>query len=143
MRDDNTQGLFISQRIGVTIFRSNFHTHRDASQLFNIVLCYQACMVGRTTSDDENFIEASHHVRSPVQLIKDHRFFIFCNMGAESIANSLRLIVNFLEHEVLITALFRCFCIPSNMEYILIDRIASPICNGNAVSGDNSYLIIC
>ena len=50
----------------------------------------------------------------------------------DSIAYDLGLLMNFLEHKVLITALFGCLCVPFDLCERLLDLLTVDIIEGNA-----------
>ena len=99
-------------------------------------------MVCCTTCNDEDFIESCYIVSSPIQLIKDCCFTIFRDMRTECIAYSFRLVMNFFQHEVFITAFFCGFCIPVNVEYFFINWITFTVKYGYIIASNDSHFTI-
>ena len=84
-------------------------------------------MICCATSDDIDLIEHAEICFIPFQLVHDNRLAVFCNTLTHCVANGFWLLMNLLEHEVLITAFFRSLSIPINLEDLLRNRIALAI----------------
>ena len=99
-------------------------------------------MVCSTACNDENFIESCHIFSSPIQLIKDSCLTVFRNMCTKCITNSLRLIMNFFQHKVFITAFFCCFRIPVNVKYFFINWITFTVKYRYSIASNDSHFTI-
>ena len=99
-------------------------------------------MVCRPAGNNIDFIERVEIRCIPCEFFKRDALLIACNALAHRIANSLRLFVNLLEHEVLIAALLRSLCIPCNLKYLLRYGLSRTIFHLDAVLAHQSKLSI-
>jgi len=66
----------------------------------------------------------------------------FCKSVEESILDSLRLLVDLFEHEVLVAFLFGSICIPAYVEYFSVDRLAIFVIYVDFVLGQDDSLVV-
>ena len=99
-------------------------------------------MVCCTTCNDEDFIESCYIVSSPVQFLKVYSFTIFGDVCTKCIANCFRLVMNFFQHEVFITAFFSSLCIPTYVEYFFINWITFTVKYGYSIASNDSHFTI-
>ena len=76
-------------------------------------------MVSRAAGDDVNLIEGIEVIRIPLELVHDDGLAVFRDALAHRVTDSLRLLVDFLEHEVLVTALLGSLGIPVDLKDLL------------------------
>ena len=99
-------------------------------------------MICSTTGNNENLGEGIYIFLSPAELLKNYSRIVLGNTGSQGVANCLRLLVNLLQHEMLIAALFSCLSIPVNLKYLLGNWLAQAIGNPYGILLYNSNLSI-
>ncbi len=99
-------------------------------------------MISRAAGNDINLVEGIEIVCIPFELIHDDGLAILSNALAHRVADSLRLLVDFLEHEVLIAALLSSFGIPVDFENLLRHRLAVAIRDLDSILRNDSKLTI-
>ena len=67
---------------------------------------------------------------------------IFGNTTGHGITHSLRLLINFFQHEVLKTAFFSCFCIPIDFKNFFADRHAIDILYPDSILRYSCYFAV-
>ena len=92
-------------------------------------------MISSATGNDENLIDIAHFLRSPVQLGEGDELAISVQATGHSVAHSLGLFIDFLQHEMLKAALFSSLGVPINLENLLADGSAIDILHPHALSG--------
>ncbi len=121
LTDDDHQPRRIQNGIPVPELRCQLHPHRDSCQPLQHILHHHTHMVGTA---------AGHHIdlRNAPQrfLVQSHSIqvnAIFLQNRMQRISHGLRLLVNFLHHEMLIAALFCCLGIHLNLHQLLLNRL--------------------
>ena len=110
--------------------------------MFQIVFTNDTCVICSTTSYDEDFVNALHFFRSPVQFRESNGFFFSVNTASHGVTHSFRLFVNFFQHEMFKTAFFSSFCIPVNFKYFFVNGSTINILNPYAVFSNSSNFAI-
>ena len=142
LADGDAEGLAVRQGIAIPVFRSDVDFGRDASQFFEEIFCQQAGMVSRAASDDHDLADGFDIFRRPVQFVELDVLAISGDAAAQGILESLRLFVDFLQHEVVEAALFSCFSVPIDDKDLLADGIAVHIGNPYVILLDDSDFTI-
>ena len=142
LRNHNQERVLIDNRVAITELRGDIHLDEDACKLFDVVFTHKTRMVRSTTRNDVDLVERIQIVRIPCEFVKGDGFFIRRDALAHRIAHRLRLLVNLLEHEVLIAALFRCLGVPCHFEHLLRHRCAKMVCHLDRILADNGYFPI-
>ena len=99
-------------------------------------------MVRRTAGNDENLVHAVQERLVPCKLLQNHRTLILLDTRRERCTDCFRLFVDFLQHEMLETALFRRLRIPVDLKDFFTDRYSRIIHDGNADLGDHRHLAV-
>ena len=99
-------------------------------------------MISRTAGNDINLIEGIEIVCVPFELVHDNGLAVFGNALAHRIADSFWLLVDFLEHEVLIAALFCSFCIPVDLKDLFRHRLTAAVRNFDGILRNNGEFTI-
>ena len=94
-------------------------------------------MVGRTAGSNQNLADRFDVFRRPVQFFKMDVLAIFGDAAAHGIFDSLRLFVDFLEHEVFKAALFSCFSIPVDFKDLLGNGLAFEVRDPDIILHDD------
>ena len=140
--DDNQHRLFIDDRVAIAELGRDVHFDRDARELFDVVFAHEAGMVRRAAGNDIDFVEVVEIVGRPLELVHDDALAVFGDALAHRIANCLRLLVDFLEHEVLETALFGCLGIPVDLEDLLRHELALAVRDDDGILFHDGHLAI-
>ena len=99
-------------------------------------------MIRRSARNNVNLIERIEVGRVPRKFLERNRLLIACNALTHRIAHSFGLLVDLLEHEMLIAALLRRFRIPRHFKDFLLHRFARAIRDLDAVLADNRKLTV-
>ena len=142
LADNNRQTVAINKRIAVTELAGNIHLNRHTRQLLQIIFADNACMISGTAGHNKDFIDVSQFLCCPVQLGEADGFCCRIKTAGHGIAQSLWLFINFLQHEMLKAALFRCFRIPVYNKHLLADGSAVDILHPHAICSYCSNLTI-
>ena len=84
-------------------------------------------MISGTAGHDKDFIDFAQFFFRPVQLGEADGFCFRIQAAGHGVAQSLGLLIDFLQHEMLKAAFFRCFGIPVNDKHLLADGSAVDI----------------
>ena len=99
-------------------------------------------MVSRAASDDVDLVERVEELAIPAQLVHDDVLAVFRDARRHRIAHSLRLLVDLLEHEMLVAALFRRLGVPVDLEDLLRHHFAATVRDVHAVRLDDRHLAV-
>ena len=133
LADNNRQAVAVNKRVAVTEFTGNIHLNRHTRQLLQIIFADNACMISGTAGHNKDFIDFTQLLGCPVQLGEADGFCFRIQAASHGIAQSLGLFIDFLQHEMLKAAFFRCFGIPVNDKHLLADGSAVDILHPNTV----------
>ena len=137
LADDDHQAAGINQRIAIAEFAGNVRLHRDAGEFFQVILAYEAGMVGRAAGDDEDLPDAAQVGFRPVQF-RERDFPVFlAQTAAHGFPDGFRLFVNLLQHEMFETAFFGCFRIPGDVVDLLVDGVAVQVLDLDGILRDD------
>ena len=132
----------VNQGITITELAGNIYFYWDPGKFFQIILADDAGMVSRTTGYDIHLMDIRKFFLGPVQLVESNFPFLFADTAAHGIADSLGLLVNLFEHEMLETAFFSSFGIPGYFVNFLGDGHAVNVLHPDAVLGDGGNLAV-
>ena len=106
------------ERMAVAILRRNLHRRRDFDETLDVVLCDEPRVIRRPARRDQHPVEFLQIRTRPLQIFKCDEP-VLADVHIHRIANRFRLLVNFLEHEMRIAALFRRFRRPRHLLHLL------------------------
>ena len=110
---------FLQLGVPVAEFACHIAFYRNVGQVFNHIFGDQTHMIGRTAGDK---IESGDLFQLlPVQSAFGEVNLPFFHIGRQRILDRLRLLVDFLEHVMLIAAFFRRFRVPLDLYRLLAD----------------------
>ena len=123
LADDDRQSIRCNGASAIPELRGDFDTDRDVGQVFKDILSDHADVVGGTASDDEDVVDRldvirGHAGRGEVDLV------LVVGDGMDGVLDGLRLFVELLEHEVLVSAAFGRFRVPGDLGQVLDQRLA-------------------
>ena len=142
LADDDHQGVLVDDRRTVAELRRNVNLDGDARELLDVVLADKTRMIRRAAGDDVNLIKRIEEFAAPAQLVHDDMLAVLGNARRHRVAHGLRLLVNLLEHEVLVATLFRRLGVPVDLEDLLRHDFAAAIRDVHAVRLDDRHLTV-
>ena len=134
--------MLVDNRVAVTELGGDIHLDENARQLLNVVLADETRMICCSAGDNVDFIEGAKILRIPCEFFKGNRLLIRRDALTHRIAHRLRLLVDLLEHEMLIAALLCRLGIPCDLEYLLRDSFPQMIRHLNGILAHNGKLPI-
>ena len=99
-------------------------------------------MICRTTGDNIDLVEGIEILGGPREFFKRNTLLVTRNTLAHRVTNGFRLFMNFLEHEMLIAALFCCLSIPCDFKYLLGNGLALAISDLDTVLAYNGKFAV-
>ena len=105
------------------------------------MLCYKTCMISSSACCDQDVVNIIKAVFCPAEILEVYGS-VFIKINLDCIMNSLRLFINFFQHEMRIAALFCCFSTPCYFMDFFCDFLIIMIIESDAVFLDNSKFII-
>ena len=99
-------------------------------------------MICRTTGDNIDLVEGIEILGGPREFFKRNTLLVTCNTLAHRVTNGFRLFMNFLEHEMLIAALFCCLSIPCDFKYFLGNGLALAVSDLDTVLAYNGKFAV-
>src|SRR2546425_7490318 len=121
-------------RIAVSIFTRIVHFDRQASQRFDHVLSRDGGMPARPAGKNSDISETLPLVVAESDILEVDSISIERKSAENGIADGRRLLVDFLEHEMLVTALFGHDRIPRDVLELRRARLAGRIKKADTVA---------
>ena len=142
LRNCDEQRVLVDNRVAIAEFRSDINFYDRAGQFLDVELANETGMVCRTAGNDVDLIEGIEVIRIPLELVHDDGLAVLRNALAHRIADCLRLLVDFLKHEVLVAALLGSLSIPVDLKDLLRHRLAAAVRDFDGILRDDSELAI-
>ena len=142
LADDDHQGILINNRRTVAELGRNIDLDGNARKLFNVILADQPRVIRRAAGDDVNLVERCEKLLVPTQFLHDEGFAVLGNARRHRIAHGFRLLVDLLEHEMLVAAFFRCLSIPVDLEDLFRHRLAPTVRDVYTIGLHDSHLAV-
>ena len=137
----NHQGFLVHNGVPVPELVGQLHLGGDTAPVFDRIPGHHAGIGGRATGDDNDLVNAAQHGLVDVQLIQ-RELAVLVEPAHQGVADSGRLIVDFLLHEGAEPALFRGGGIPLHLKRLALGLIASEINDVVAGGGDGDDLVV-
>ena len=102
LRDHQRRRAFGRRQVAVTVFRGDIYLGRQSGDFLEPVACDKTGIEGRATGGD---VQAVQIGKIELETLECRRPGRGMQMGIDGIADHLRLLVDFLEHEVTVIAL--------------------------------------
>ena len=99
-------------------------------------------MVCRTAGNDVDLVEGVEVICIPLELVHDDGLAVLRDALTHRVADCLRLLIDLLEHEVLVAALLSCLSIPVDLKDLLRHRLAAAVRDLDGILRDDSELTI-
>ena len=99
-------------------------------------------MPARPAGDDPDLPEFLELLRRDIHLVEEDAPRLLADTSERRIPHGARLLVNFLEHEVLVAALLRHDGIPQDVRHRAVHRTAVEIAQPNAVAGEHGHVAV-
>ncbi len=132
LADYDAERLIGRERTAVSIFGSDFYRYRDLHEAFDVVLCDEAGMVCGAAGGDQDVIDAGEAFFRPAEIVEIDGA-VFIEMDLYCIMDRFGLFIDFLQHEMRVTAFFCGFRAPLDFLDFFLDRLAFGIEEGNAI----------
>ena len=107
LRDDDGQHVRGNDRVAIAEFAAVIHFDRNPGQLLDHELARQRRVPTGSAGDDLDFLERLELLRRDIHLVQKNAAALLADTPERGIADGARLLEDFLEHEVLVAALFR------------------------------------
>ena len=140
LADDNGKAVGNKLHAPVAELRSQLHPYLQAGQLLQHILSRHAYMVSRTAGYNVNLLNLPHIFISKTDAFKAHLSVL--QNGMNGIPHNLGLLVDLLEHKMLIAALFRSLCVPFDGFHFLLDLVPVQVIKRNRPLGQPCKLQI-
>ena len=129
----NDHVIWTDDGVAITEFRGVFHFNRDAGKILKQVFSHQPCVPAGPACDDQDALCGVPFF--PVVVDTGHLDFRtrHAHATADGVADGIRLLEDFLEHEVIETALFDGFNLHFELVNLWCDYGVLEVANRQAV----------
>ena len=134
--------MLVDNRVAIAELRGDIDLDEDARHLLDVVFADEPSVVRRAASDDVNLVERIEIRGIPSELLEGNRLLVRRDALTHRVAHRLRLLVDLLEHEMLIAALLCRLGIPCDLAYLLRDSFPQMIRHLNGILAHNGKLPI-
>lgn len=131
-----TSEFFYKLRRAVAELGGKIHLHRYVRDLFDHILAHRRDMIGGAAGHDVETVKLSQRALLKLQRIQTNRAVL--HIRVHRIPDRLRLLVNFLDHEMLVPAFFGRCGIPLDGLHFLLNLIAVKVIERDAVTGETA-----
>ncbi|MNJ57350.1 hypothetical protein D3C77_529360 [compost metagenome] len=142
LADDDYKRLRCDQRRAITVFRSDIILHWNANELLNCRAAHKPSIKCRTTGHDVNAVQAAYFFRCQLQFGKYNLTSAFVDPPSHRVTISLRLLVNFLQHEMIEAAFFCGHCIPIDRNHFPRNKVPLNGHQFDSIFGQNRHLTV-
>ena len=140
LADDDDQIALAHQGVAVPELRRQADLHRPAQQPFQGVFAHHAHMVAGPAGHDTDAADITDLSVSHSQVAEHHT--AVPDASGDGAAHRRRLLIDLLEHEVVVTALFRGVHIPVDVTVLLVDGPAALVVDTDTLRRDDSQLAV-
>ena len=140
LRNRDDQRVAVENRVAVAELAGQLDLDRQAAPVLDGVLGDQPRVVGRATSDDEDLVDVAQVLVGDALLVEDDPAGL--EVAPQRVGQRLGLLLDLLEHEVLVAALLGGGEIPVDRERLRLGGIAVEIGDLVAVAGDHDELVL-
>ena len=141
LRDGDEQSLVIYERIPVSELRRNVDLNRNVRHLLDYHLAYKSCVVRRTAGDDIDLVDIIYVFLGQADVVQSYRV-VRVQSAHESLADYRRLLVDLLEHVVVVVSLVGSVCLPVYYVDVSVDLVAVLIVDNDLVLCYDYRLIV-
>ncbi len=127
LRNHDRQRLWGNDGVAIAELASVIHFHRNARQPLNNKLARQARMPACAARHNLHLLEGFEIRFRNIHFVQEHAACFLAHAPQHGVFNGARLLKNFLQHEVLIAALFRHDRIPQNVRNLAPHDLAVQI----------------
>ena len=124
----------VNNRIAIAELAAVIHFDRHARQLLDHELARQRRVPTGAAGDDLHLLELLELLGRDVHLVEEDASRFLPDAAQRGVAHGPRLLKNFLEHEVLVAALFRHDRVPQHMLHLAFDGLAVEVAELHAVA---------
>ena len=123
--DENRQIAGAGERIAIAELAGVIHFHRQLRQPLDHELAGQSGVPAGAAGGDVNLLQLAEVVLGDVHLVEEDFAGIERDAAQRGIADGARLLIDFLEHEMLEAALLRHDRVPGDVLHLARDGLAS------------------
>ena len=141
LRESHDQGLLVYDGVAVAELVSKLDLGGDTTPVLDSVARYLARVRCGTAGHHNDLIDRAQHRVIDIEFVQNE-VALFVHASHEGLLNGGGLLVDFLLHERVVAALFRCCGIPFDVEGLALGGVARKVNNGIACSGDGDNLVL-
>ena len=139
LADHHDQRAWRQDRVSVTVFGGHVHLHRNARQLLDDVLADQPGMIRRAAGDNMDAFDLPDLLRRQGDFPGEIRLSVLDPSG-EGVADRPGLLVDLLQHEMIVSAFFRRDHIPVHPKRFPLDGLSVRLHQADIVPGEHGHL---
>ncbi len=140
--DDHRHFILFDQRIAVAEFAGVIHLDRNPRQPLDHVFAGQSGVPTGAAGGDVQLAQIAELFIGDVHLLQKHFAGIEGDAAHRGVAHRPRLLIDFLEHEVLEAALFRHDGVPGNVLHLALHRLSIKVGKGHALGSEHREVAI-
>ena len=133
LRDRNDQGVPVQHRVAITELARHLDFNREPAPALDRVLPDETGVIGRATGNDEDLVELAHVLIADRQLVQPQPA-VEADATTDGFADRLRLLLDLLEHEVVVAGLLGGGGVPVDVEVFAWDLVAVEVRDAHATS---------
>ena len=133
LRNHDGQRVRPHDGVAVAEFAAVVHLHRNARQLLDHELAGQPGVPAGAAGDDLHLADAREFGRRDIHFIQEDAAALLRHAAQRGVAHGARLLIDFLEHEMLVAALFRQDGVPQDVLALAVHRAAFEVGEPDAV----------
>jgi hypothetical protein len=142
LRDHHRERIFQNDRVAIAELAAVIHLNRNARQFLDEELARQRRVPTGAAGNDAHRPETREFGRRDIHLIQKNASRFLAHTPQHGVANRPRLLVNLLEHEVLVAALFRQNRVPQHVRHLPVHGPALKVAQTHAVGLQNRHVAI-
>ena len=142
LRDQQGDGVGANDGIAIAPFAGVIDFHRDAGEALDHELAGLSGVPTGAASDDVDFFRGAEFGLADFHLVEKDVAGVLRDAAEGGVAHGARLLVNFLEHEVLEAALFRHDRVPGDVLHLALDGLAVEVGELDAVGSDDGEVAV-
>ena len=131
-----------TSRIAIAELAAVIHFDRNARQLLDHELARQRRVPARAAGDDLDLPEFAELFGRDVHFVQENAAGLLADAPQRGVAHGPRLLVNFLEHEMLVAAFFGHDGVPQDVRHLAVHRPAFEIAEPHAVGRQHRHVAI-
>ena len=140
LADNDDKGALLEDGVAVAELGSQIYLYRDAGNTLKHVFRCDACVIGGAAGHDHNFPDAGDLFVRHAKLLYDYP--AVSDAGSQGVADCFWLLIDLLQHEMLIAAFFSCVNIPLDGHRLLGELLLVHVKKPDSLPGENGDLLV-